>query len=187
MLNAHSTTLFELANLEGEALTLQALISTDAHDGASISERVALVSVNAQFLWSMGRIRRGLAAEILMSIAKAMLAVSPACWNANFHGNLLEIGNDKSNGQIVEGLPGLDDLDPCETAGDYANNREGPKCYGGQIPFGDSLDESVFSCTCPDCGKMAKQISYERAEGSINTYQRIKCSECGYFDDTGEE
>ncbi|HFN7318102.1 TPA: hypothetical protein ACHGRL_004248 [Escherichia coli] len=60
--------------------------------------------------------------------------------------------------------------------------------FGNTVePGGMELDDDTYMDKCPVCGELAKHRFYERGEGSVNTYQSITCSHCGYHEDDGED
>lgn len=51
---------------------------------------------------------------------------------------------------------------------------------------GDVWAEFEIEVTCPECGGKAIKKDYERVDGgAVNSYDRIRCGECGYLKDTG--
>jgi endogenous inhibitor of DNA gyrase (YacG/DUF329 family) len=61
--------------------------------------------------------------------------------------------------------------------------------FGNSIePGGMELDDDRFDCTCPECGKQAKERLWDTAEGgSVNSYYSISCPHCGYHDTDWDE
>ena len=60
--------------------------------------------------------------------------------------------------------------------------------YGGCVePEGWHEQTDTDTGPCPECGDPECEFeTYERAEGSLNTYTRTNCCSCGYSEDTGQ-
>lgn len=183
MHSSQTANLLALANLEGEAFTLKALVSSDAAINlAAVRERCAIVTDKVHALYKNHGISGALACEILESIASAAVTVSPSYWQMHFPDDLSYLFDEESIAHLFEETH-LEN-EPETNAGWALNGRT---YYGGLIAPGEQLEEEKYQCMCPRCGKSALRTCYERVDGgALNSYQRTECSHCNLSEDTGD-
>lgn len=184
MHTSQTANLFALANLEGEALTLKALITSDAaHNLAAVRERCTIVTDKVHAMYKQDGIAGALACEILESIASAVTSVAPSYWQKSFPDDLSYLFDEELISHLVD--EGQQEIEPETDTGWFLNGRT---YYGGCIAPGDKLEDYKTECSCPECDEPAIDTQYERVEGgSLNSYNRILCRHCGFYEDSGED
>ncbi|HCM9477391.1 TPA: hypothetical protein N5N91_004599 [Enterobacter roggenkampii] len=176
----------KLAGLEGEAVTLLALISTvadlDMHEIRMRTEK--LFKSVSDLVWSDSNLgKHGL--DILESIENAALILNPSCWLEHMPEDISVVFNEEHLAFLQDEADEAKTGKACD-ASDEGWSLNGQRFYGGCIAPGEQLQAYTFDCECSVCGSAATQTEFERVEGgALNRYYKTECSSCGGITDYG--
>ncbi|MCX8966577.1 hypothetical protein EHW66_16810 [Erwinia psidii] len=177
---------YKLAGLEGEALTLLALINTVADlDMEVITARTEkLCKSVSDLVWSDSNLgKHGL--TILESIESTALTLNPSCWLDHMPEDISIVFNEEHLAFLHDETEESKTVKTCATS-DKGWSLNGQRYYGGCIDAGEEICDLVYACECPACGAKAQRTEYDRVEGgSLNSYVKTQCNACGHHSDSG--